>query len=182
MHRLPCAHSCAQPHVRPLRHAGHPLTHPAHIITGLGKAIQEQLNIACVCNDLTAELLRGARAHTTKFLSVLKPGDLEKARTYTCAHRADAMHVPCIAGRQPAARGLRHTQRVRAPPIRAPPSGSSLPPSSHHTSPALLAPQAQLGLAHSYSRSKVKCSRPSCVTTAAAAATVRAHGHPRRAS
>jgi hypothetical protein len=114
MHRLPCAHSCAQPHVRPLRHAGHPLTHPAHIITGLGKAIQEQLNIACVCNDLTAELLRGARAHTTKFLSVLKPGDLEKARTYTCAHRADAMHVPCIAGRQPAARGLRHTQRVRA--------------------------------------------------------------------
>jgi len=31
-----------------------------------------------VCNDLTAELLRGARAHTTKFLSVLKPGDLEK--------------------------------------------------------------------------------------------------------
>merc|ERR1712106_204862 len=47
---------------------------------GLGKAIQEQLNIACVCNDLTAELLRGARAHTTKFLSVLKPGDLEKAQ------------------------------------------------------------------------------------------------------
>jgi len=47
---------------------------------GLGKAIQEQLSIACVCNDLTAELLRGARMHTTKFLSVLKPGDLEKAQ------------------------------------------------------------------------------------------------------
>eukprot|EP00908_Phaeocystis_cordata_P023410 Transcript_5838.p1 GENE.Transcript_5838~~Transcript_5838.p1 ORF type:complete len:562 (-),score=362.78 Transcript_5838:50-1633(-) len=47
---------------------------------GLGKAIQEQLGIACVCNDLTAELIRGARMHTTKFLSVLKPGDLEKAQ------------------------------------------------------------------------------------------------------
>ena len=46
----------------------------------LGKAIQEQLNIACVCNDLTAELLRGVRVHATKFVSVLKPGDIEKAQ------------------------------------------------------------------------------------------------------
>ena len=63
----------------PLSHAAPP--HPrCDTLTGLGKTIQEQLNIACVCNDLTAELLRGARAHTTKFLSVLKPGDLEKVR------------------------------------------------------------------------------------------------------
>ena len=46
----------------------------------LGKSIQEQLNIACVCNDLTAELLRGVRVHATKFVSVLKPGDIEKAQ------------------------------------------------------------------------------------------------------
>ena len=98
-----CPQRCAHPQARPLSHAGHPLTPYTYPLTGLGKAIQEQLNIACVCNDLTAELLRGARAHTTKFLSVLKPGDLEKARTYIiCAHRVDAMHVSCIAGWRPA--------------------------------------------------------------------------------
>ena len=69
----------ARPQARPLSHAERPQPR-CETLTGLGKAIQEQLNIACVCNDLTAELLRGARAHTTKFLSVLKPGDLEKVR------------------------------------------------------------------------------------------------------
>ena len=33
-----------------------------------------------MCNDLTAELLRGVRVHATKFVSVLKPGDIEKAQ------------------------------------------------------------------------------------------------------
>ena len=79
---LPCSKCCTAlrpPQARALSHAAPP--HPrCETLTGLGKAIQEQLNIACVCNDLTAELLRGARAHTTKFLSVLKPGDLEKVR------------------------------------------------------------------------------------------------------
>ena len=75
-----CAHSAPPgPQARPLSHAARPQPR-CETLTGLGKAIQEQLNIACVCNDLTAELLRGARAHTTKFLSVLKPGDLEKVR------------------------------------------------------------------------------------------------------
>ena len=85
---LPCSKCCtsvvrtqrsARPQARPLSHAARPQPR-CETLTGLGKAIQEQLNIACVCNDLTAELLRGARAHTTKFLSVLKPGDLEKVR------------------------------------------------------------------------------------------------------
>ena len=71
----------------PLSLAGPLLSSILHTLTGLGKAIQEQLSIACVCNDLTAELLRGARMHTTKFLSVLKPGDLEKARPHMCTAR-----------------------------------------------------------------------------------------------
>ena len=46
----------------------------------LGQIIQEAMGITCVCNDLTAELLRGVRAHLTSFLKALKPGDLEKAQ------------------------------------------------------------------------------------------------------
>ena len=130
-----CPQHCAHPQVRPLSHAGQPLTHPAHALTGLGKAIQEQLNIACVCNDLTAELLRGARAHTTKFLSVLKPGDLEKARTYTCAHRADAMHVPCIAGRQPAVAGGAAAHGAGQGSCGARGRAALPPHPSHHTTP-----------------------------------------------
>ena len=95
-------------------------------LAGLGKAIQEQLGIACVCSDLTAELLRGARAHTTKFLSVLKPGDLEKARAaphmHGPRHMPRHMHMSCACHawrpRQwrlsRAARGLQHT----AAPVR----------------------------------------------------------------
>eukprot|EP00308_Calcidiscus_leptoporus_P000830 CAMPEP_0119351088 /NCGR_PEP_ID=MMETSP1334-20130426/361_1 /TAXON_ID=127549 /ORGANISM="Calcidiscus leptoporus, Strain RCC1130" /LENGTH=528 /DNA_ID=CAMNT_0007363807 /DNA_START=10 /DNA_END=1596 /DNA_ORIENTATION=+ len=46
----------------------------------LGAAIQEQLSIPCVCNDLTAELLRGARYHLASFINQLRPGDVEKAQ------------------------------------------------------------------------------------------------------
>ena len=67
---------------------------------GLGKAIQEQLGIACVCNDLTAELIRGARMHTTKFLSVLKPGDLEKARRVR-GRAGRAAETPAQRGEHP---------------------------------------------------------------------------------
>ena len=131
-----CPQHCAHPQAHPLSHAGQPLTHPAHDRTGLGKAIQEQLNIACVCNDLTAELLRGARAHTTKFLSVLKPGDLEKARTYTCAHRVDAMHVPCIAGRRPAVAAAAAAHAAGQGSCGALGCAALPPHPSHHTTPA----------------------------------------------
>ncbi|KAL1520233.1 hypothetical protein AB1Y20_023703 [Prymnesium parvum] len=46
----------------------------------LGQTIQEAMGITCVCNELTAELLRGVRCHLTSFLKALKPGDLEKAQ------------------------------------------------------------------------------------------------------
>ena len=39
----------------------------------LGQIIQEAMGITCVCNDLTSELLRGARAHLTSVLKALKP-------------------------------------------------------------------------------------------------------------
>eukprot|EP00310_Coccolithus_braarudii_P006807 CAMPEP_0183360898 /NCGR_PEP_ID=MMETSP0164_2-20130417/56132_1 /TAXON_ID=221442 /ORGANISM="Coccolithus pelagicus ssp braarudi, Strain PLY182g" /LENGTH=538 /DNA_ID=CAMNT_0025535343 /DNA_START=22 /DNA_END=1638 /DNA_ORIENTATION=+ len=46
----------------------------------LGAVIQEDMNIPCVCNDLTAELLRGCRYHLASFISQLRPGDVEKAQ------------------------------------------------------------------------------------------------------
>lgn len=46
----------------------------------LGQTIQESMGITCVCNELTAELLRGVRFHLTAFLKALKPGDMEKAQ------------------------------------------------------------------------------------------------------
>jgi nucleolar protein 56 len=46
----------------------------------LGGMVQDELGISCVCNDLTAELLRGCRMHLHTFLSALRPGDLERAQ------------------------------------------------------------------------------------------------------
>ena len=43
-------------------------------------AVIERSGAKLVVDEMSLELLRGARAHTTKFLSVLKPGDLEKVR------------------------------------------------------------------------------------------------------
>jgi len=46
----------------------------------LGGGIQDGLGVTCVCNDVTAELLRGTRLHLSSFLSALRPGDLERAQ------------------------------------------------------------------------------------------------------
>jgi len=46
----------------------------------IGGMVQDELNITCVCNDLTAELLRGVRNHLPSFLAALRPGDLERAQ------------------------------------------------------------------------------------------------------
>ena len=46
----------------------------------LGGTIQDALSITCVCNDVTAELIRGVRNHLSTFLSALRPGDLERAQ------------------------------------------------------------------------------------------------------
>ena len=46
----------------------------------VGGMIQDELGISCVANALTAELLRGVRAHLPSFLAALRPGDLERAQ------------------------------------------------------------------------------------------------------
>jgi nucleolar protein 56 len=46
----------------------------------LGGAIQEALNMRCVSNDVTAELLRGVRLHLDKLVGQFKAGDLAKAQ------------------------------------------------------------------------------------------------------
>merc|ERR1719291_280115 len=46
----------------------------------LGSIIQEDMSIPCVCNELSGELLRGARMHLAKLMSQLRPGDVEKAQ------------------------------------------------------------------------------------------------------
>ena len=46
----------------------------------IGGMVQDELGVSCVCNDLTAELLRGVRAHLASFLKALRPGDLERAQ------------------------------------------------------------------------------------------------------
>merc|ERR1719424_1031158 len=46
----------------------------------LGGTIQDSLGISCLCNDLTAELIRGVRLHMTTYVSALRTGDLEKAQ------------------------------------------------------------------------------------------------------
>merc|ERR550514_1572494 len=42
--------------------------------------VQEELGVACVCNDLVLELLRGVRMHLSAFISKLKEGDAERAQ------------------------------------------------------------------------------------------------------
>merc|ERR1719454_933523 len=46
----------------------------------IGGMVQDELGVTCVCNDLTAELLRGVRNHLPSFLKALKPGDVERAQ------------------------------------------------------------------------------------------------------
>jgi nucleolar protein 56 len=38
----------------------------------LGSAIQEATSVPCVCNEFIGELLRGIRAHFTRFIDNLK--------------------------------------------------------------------------------------------------------------
>jgi nucleolar protein 56 len=46
----------------------------------IGNAISEEMEIKCVANELTAELLRGVRQHFGHFVSDLKEGDVERAQ------------------------------------------------------------------------------------------------------
>ena len=46
----------------------------------IGGMVQDELGVSCVCNEHTAELLRGLRANLTKFVPALRPGDLERAQ------------------------------------------------------------------------------------------------------
>ena len=46
----------------------------------LGASIQEELSTPCVCNELTAELVRGVRLHLRTFVSKLREGDIERAQ------------------------------------------------------------------------------------------------------
>jgi nucleolar protein 56 len=74
----------------------------------LGSAIQDALSITCQRTGVVQELMRGVRAHFTKFISELKDGDLEKAQlglghSYSRAkvkfniHRVDNMIIQSIA-------------------------------------------------------------------------------------
>ena len=74
----------------------------------LGGVIQESLGISCLCNDLTAELIRGVRNHMTSFVSALRTGDLERAQLGLAhsfsrskvkfdVHRADKHIIQSIA-------------------------------------------------------------------------------------
>ncbi|KAF6262555.1 hypothetical protein COO60DRAFT_1282656 [Scenedesmus sp. NREL 46B-D3] len=46
----------------------------------LGSAIQEATSVPCVCNEFIGELLRGIRAHFTRFVDNLKDEDLRRAQ------------------------------------------------------------------------------------------------------
>jgi nucleolar protein 56 len=74
----------------------------------LGNSIVEALKIPCVCNDHVGEILRGVRAHFTKFVKGFKGGDYEKAQlglahSYSRAkvkfnvNRSDNMIIQAIA-------------------------------------------------------------------------------------
>ena len=74
----------------------------------LGGTIQDSLGISCLCNDLTAELIRGVRLHMTAYVSALRTGDLERAQlglahSYSRSkvkfdvHRADKHIIQSIA-------------------------------------------------------------------------------------
>merc|ERR1719149_461171 len=74
----------------------------------LGQIIQEAMGITCVCNEFTAEMIRGVRAHLATFVSALRTGDLERAQlglahSYSRSkvkfdvHRADKHIIQSIA-------------------------------------------------------------------------------------
>jgi hypothetical protein len=46
----------------------------------LGSAIQEATGVSCVCSELVGEVLRGCRAHFTRFIGDLKEPDLKRAQ------------------------------------------------------------------------------------------------------
>ena len=74
----------------------------------LGNSIVETTKIPCVCNDHVGEIIRGIRAHFTKFVKGFKGGDYEKAQlglahSYSRAkvkfnvNRSDNMIIQAIA-------------------------------------------------------------------------------------
>ena len=74
----------------------------------LGGAIQDGLGVSCLCNDLTAEMIRGVRAHLATFIKALRTGDLERAQLGLAhsfsrskvkfdVHRADKHIIQSIA-------------------------------------------------------------------------------------
>lgn len=74
----------------------------------LGNSIGEATSIPCVCNDHVGEIIRGIRAHFTKFVKGFKGGDYEKAQlglahSYSRAkvkfnvNRSDNMIIQAIA-------------------------------------------------------------------------------------
>jgi len=46
----------------------------------IGHAIQEQLGVSCVCDEISGELLRGVRLHFTSFIDGLESTDLDRAQ------------------------------------------------------------------------------------------------------
>merc|ERR1712167_269597 len=46
----------------------------------IGNAIQENLGVSCVCDDLSNELLRGVRLHFHHFIDGLEATDLDRAQ------------------------------------------------------------------------------------------------------
>lgn len=73
----------------------------------IGQAIQEELKIPCMTNDVVAEMCRGIRQHYSKFVTSLSNGAAEKAmlglgHSYSRAHvkfnvnREDNMIIQAI--------------------------------------------------------------------------------------
>ena len=46
----------------------------------IGQAVQEEMSIKCVSDELVLELMRGVRTHLPHFIGCLKQGDMEKAQ------------------------------------------------------------------------------------------------------
>ena len=86
----------------------------------LGGMIQEDVTVPCVCNEMTAELIRGARLHLKSFVSKLKEGDAERAQL-GLAHSFSRCKVRARMGTHPTS---------RHPPI--PPDPTPPPKSTAH--------------------------------------------------
>ena len=88
----------------------------------IGQAIQEELKIPCMTNDVVVEMSRGIRQHYSKFVSSLGNGGAEKAmlglgHSYSRAHvkfnvdREDNMIIQAICILDQVATGSRVERR-----------------------------------------------------------------------